>query len=94
MRATRCVFNMEMSMLLGRPAGGGDHRSSSHLDFSGAVSCEQAAKMNSFFFDTLFVKLSSLLSLCLFLQDDRTGAEENVSVPPLIAAADVLRLSH
>lgn len=74
--------------------GGGDHRSNSHLDFSRAVSCEQAAKMNSFFFDTLFVKLSSLLSLCLFLQDDRTEAEENVSVPPLIAATDVLRLSH
>lgn len=47
-----------------------DQAQDSHLEYSWAVSWEQPTKVESFLLYTLFVKLSSMLSVSFFLQDD------------------------
>lgn len=55
-----------------RPGLGEGHTQAwdSHLEYSCAVSWEQPSKVNSFFLYTFCMKLSSLLCLSFFLQDD------------------------
>lgn len=61
----------------GRPGWITDQAWNSHLEYSWAVSWEQPAKVNTFLLYALCLKLSSLLCLSFFLQDEQKRSHQS-----------------